>query len=193
MANIQSGHSVSGLLSKIQNALAGVQQNLPSGSSLLINGQTMTQAQLVTQLSGYLPVVSAVTSATVALRKAVQARVVIEPEIREFLVLLRAALVAFYGRNSPSLGDFGMSANKPASPTTQTAIIAVAKRTITRQKRGTMGKKQKASIKAIGTPQVSIGASGVSITPAVTEQPAVAPAASSTPVTPEPAGTPVAK
>jgi hypothetical protein len=191
--NNQSGSNPSGLQSKIQSALAGV-QNLPSGSTLQISGQIMTQAQLVTKLTGYLPAVSAVTDAKAALEQALQARKAAAPDTREFLVLLRAALVAFYGRGSAALGKFGMSAKKPAGPSPQTAILAAAKRTLTRRKRGTMGKKQKASIKAIGTPQVSIGASGVSITPAAGEQPAVAPAsASSVPVIPEPAGTPAAK
>jgi hypothetical protein len=49
-----------------------------------------------------------------------------------------------------------------------------------------LGSKQKAGIKAIGTPQLSVGESGVQITPAVVEQP-VAP--SSAPVTPVSAGT----
>ena len=48
-----------------------------------------------------------------------------------------------------------------------------------------------ASLKADGTPQVSVSASGVSITPGAVAQPAVAPAnVSSAPVTPAPAGTP---
>jgi hypothetical protein len=191
MTTNPSGNSPGGLQLKIQSALVGVQQVLPTGTSLQISGQAVTQAQLVTQLSGYLPVVAAVADAKAAYAQTVQARVAAEKNIREFLAQLRAALVAFYGRNSPALGKFGMSAKTPAAQTSQTALIASAKRTLTRQKRGTLGKKQKASIKAVGTPQVSLGASGVQITPAVVEQPAVTPAVSSpTPVTPEPAGTP---
>src|ERR1700722_10237394 len=172
MTTNPSGNSPVGLKLKIQSALIGVQQVLPTGSSLLINAQPVTQAQLVTQLSGYLPVVSAVADAKAAFAQAVKARVAAEPNIREFLAQLRAALVAFYGRNNPDLAKFGMSAKTPTGQTSQTAILAAAKRTLTRQKRGTLGKKQKAGIKAIGTPQVSVGATGVQITPAV-EQPAV--------------------
>src|SRR5271170_4683222 len=170
MAN-QSGRSPSGLQSKIQNALTGVQQSLPTGSTLQINGQAATQAQLVTQLTGFLSTLSTVTDAKAAYATAVQSRVAAEENIREYLVQLRAALVAFYGRNPAALGQYGMSAKKPAPQTAQTALLAAAKRTLTRQKRGTLGKKQKAGIKAIGTPQVSVGESGVQITPAVVVQP----------------------
>jgi hypothetical protein len=190
MAN-QSGRSPSGLQSKIQNALTGVQQSLPAGTSLQINGQAVTQAQLVTQLTGFLSTLSTVTDAKAAYATAVQSRVAAAENIREYLVQLRGALVAFYGRNPAALGKYGMSAKKPAPQTAQTALLAAAKRTLTRQKRGTLGKKQKASIKAVGTPQVSVSESGVQITPAAVAQPAGTPAVSSpTPVTPEPTGTP---
>jgi len=190
----KNGNNPGGLQAKVQNALAGVQQVLPTGSSLQINGQSVTQAQLVTQLSGYLPTLNAVVDAKVALAQSVQARKAIEPAIKEFLVQLRGALVAFYGRGNAALGKFGMSAKKPAPLDTQTAILAAAKRQLTREKRGTLGKKAKAKLKAVGTPQVSVSESGVEVTPASGEQPAVAPAeASPTPVTPAPAGAPAAK
>ena len=194
METNQSGRSPSSLQLKIQSALTGVQQVLPSGSTILINGQSATQAQLATQLSGFLSTVSAVTDAKAAFTTALQSRVAAEQNIREYLVQLRGALMAFYGRNNPALEKFGMSAKKPAAQSSQTAILASAKRTLTRQKRGTLGKKQKAGIKAVGTPQVSVGASGVQVTPAAGEQPVAAPAdSSSAPVTPVPGGTPTAK
>jgi hypothetical protein len=193
MTNI-SENSPSGLLQKIQNALAGVQKVLPDGSSLSMSGQTVTKAQLVTQLTGLLPPLTSVTDAKSTYAQAVQARKLAEPNAREFLAQLRAALVAFYGRGSPSLSDYGMSAKKPAAQTSKTAILAAAKRTLTRQKRGTLGSKQKAGIKAIGTPQLSVGESGVQITPAAAVQPVVTPVeTSSTPETPAPVGTPPAK
>src|SRR5579871_4873290 len=99
-----------GLQSKIQNALTGVQQSLPSGAALQINGQTTTQAQLVTQLTGFLSTLSAVTDAKVAYATAVQSRTAAEENMREYLVQLRGALVAFFGRNNAALGKFGMSA-----------------------------------------------------------------------------------
>jgi len=193
MTTNKSGSSPGGLQRSVQSALVGVQQALPTGSSFNINGEAVTQAQLVTQLSGYLPVLTAVTDAKAALAQAVHARQAVEPEIREFLVQLRAALVASLGRQ-PKLGQFGMSAKKPAAPSPPTAVLASAKRALTRQKRGTLGSKQKASIKAVGTPQVSISESGVVVTPAAGEQPAVTPVeTSSTPETPAPVGTPPAK
>jgi hypothetical protein len=194
MATNQNGKSPNGLLLKIQSALAGVQQMPASDGPLRINGQTMTQAQLITQLSGYLPAFTAAANAKTSHAQAVQARRATESDARTFLQQLRRALVANYQVGSPALASFGMSAKLPATQSNQTRILADAKRTLTRQKRGTMGKKQKAGIKAVGTPQVSVGATGVQITPAAGDQPAVTPASSSsTPVTPGATGTPAAK
>lgn len=160
----------------------------------MINKQSVTQAQLVTQLSGYLPNLKAVSDAKAAYAQAVITRKADEQDVREFLMQLRAALVAFFGAGNPDLAKFGMSAKKRTPQDSQTRILAAAKRTLTRKKRGTLGAKQKASIKAIGTPQVSIGPSGVQIAPAPEEQPTAAPAVSSSaPVTPVPVETPPAK
>ena len=194
MTTNQSGNSPGRLLLKVQSALDGVQEVLPAGTALMINKQSVTQAQLVTQLSGYLPNLKAVADAKAAYAQTVITRRADEQVVREFLAQLRLALVAYLGVGSPDLAKFGMSAKKRAPQDGQTSVLAAAKRTLTRQKRGTLGKTEKASIKAIGTPQVSLGASGVQIAPAAVDQPAVAPAdSSSTPVTPGATGTPAAK
>jgi len=194
MTTNQSGNSPGRLLQKVQSALDGVQQVLPAGTALMINKQSVTQAQLVTQLSGYLPNLKAVADAKAAYAQTVITRRADEQVVREFLAQLRLALVAYLGVGSPDLAKFGMSAKKRAPQDGQTSVLAAAKRTLTRQKRGTLGKTEKASIKALGTPQVSLGASGVQIAPDPETQPAAAPvAASPAPVTPEPAGTSTAK
>jgi len=139
-------------------------------------------------------VFAAAASAKASHAQAVQARRATESEARAFLPQLRRALVANYKVGSPVLESFGMSAKVPAVQSNQTRILADAKRTLTRRKRGTLGKKQKAGIKAVGTPQVSVGPSGVQIAPAAVDQPAVAPAdSSSPPVTPGATGTTAAK
>src|ERR1700722_5499497 len=156
MATNPSGKSPNGLQLMIQSALGGVQQMPATDGPFRINGQTMTQAQLVTQLAGYLPVFTAAANAKTSHAQAIQARRATEVDARSFLQQLRRALVANYQVGSPVLANFGMSAKQPTAPNPQTAILAAAKRTLTRQKRGTMGKKQKASIKAVGAPQVSV-------------------------------------
>ena len=194
MTTNQNGSSPGRLLQKVQSALDGAQQVLPAGTALMINKQSVTQAQLVTQLSGYLPNLKAVSDAKAAYAQTVITRKADEQVVREFLAQLRLALVAYLGVGSPDLAKFGMSAKKRTPQNGQKSVLAAAKRSLTRQKRGTLGKTEKASIKAIGTPEVSLGASGVQIAPDPETQPAAAPvAASPAPVTPEPAGTPTAK
>ena len=194
MANNQSEHSPKGLALKLQKVLNGVQQTLPTESTMLLGGGPLTQAQLAAKLAGCLPAMTAVDDAKAAHVKAVQARRAAEPNVREFLAQVRMALVAFYGRGNPQLEKFGLSAKLPAAPTSQAAILAAAKRTLTRRKRGTMGKKQKAGLKALGTPQVSVSATGVQVTPAAVDEP-TAPSVESSPapVAPAPTATPTAK
>ena len=194
MTTNQNGSSPGRLLQKVQSALDGAQQVLPAGTALMINKQSVTQAQLVTQLSGYLPNLKAVADAKAAYAQTVITRRADEQVVREFLAQLRLALVAYLGVGSPDLAKFGMSAKKRTPQNGQKSVLAAAKRTLTRQKRGTLGKTEKASIKAIGTPQVSIGESGMQVVPAPAAQPVATPAQSSpTPMTPAPVETPAVK
>lgn len=174
-----------GLELKLDDALSGVQQQLVAGSTLQINGAAMTQAQLVTQLSGYLAPFTAAANEKTAYAQAIKARKAVEPPAREFLIQLKAALVALLGRGNPLLEKFGMLAKLPSKPSVQTALLAAAKRKLTRAKRGTLGKKQKAAIVLLGTPSVSVGAEGATVQPSVGEQAqAAAAAAAKAPVAP---------
>lgn len=155
-----SANTPSGLELKLEDALEGVQQELPAKSSLQINNAAMTQAQMVTQLTGYLTTVQAVGAAKATYAAAVVARTAMQPAAREFLVQLRAALLALYGRGSPQLAKFGMTANKPSKPSPTTSVLAAAARQLTRAQRGTISKKQRQSITVVSPPQVTMGGTG---------------------------------
>ncbi len=206
MATTTGSKSPGALETKVQNALVGVQQAIPAGSTLSINGGPMTQAQLALKLSGYLPVFQNVRNDQQAYAQAVAARTAMEPDAREFLVLLRAALIAQFGRGSLLLTKFGMSSGKRTPPTPQTTVLAAAKATLTRTKRGTLSKKAQQRITVVSQPQVTIGTGKPQIAPpTVDATPArgtAAPAPQSgaaqspaapaqAPVAPAPAGGPV--
>jgi hypothetical protein len=72
-----------------------------------------------------------------------------------------------------TLADFGLAPRKSNAKTVQTKATAVAKNLATRKARGTMGKKQKASIKGHVT--------GIIVTPVTT--PKVSDASSTPPAT----------
>jgi hypothetical protein len=148
------------LETKIQNALTGVQQVIPAGSTLQINGQAMTQAQLATQLSGYLPPFQTVLNEKQTYQAAVAARLAMEPGARAFLVQLRAALIALFGKGSQQLTKFGFGTGAHTAPTPTTQVVAAAKRQLTRAKRGTITKKQAAQITVVGQPTVELGGNG---------------------------------
>jgi len=161
MATLEVSPSTpTGLELKVQDALQGVQQVLPAKSTLQINNAKMTQAQMASQLNTYLTAYNAVAPAKSAYAEAVAARTAMQPAIREFLIQLRAALVALFGRGSPQLAKFGMSAQKPTPPSPTTAVLAAAQRQLTRVQRGTISKKQKQLITVVTPPQVTIGGSG---------------------------------
>ena len=159
------------LAAKIQAALTGVQTVLAAGSSFQIGGAAMKQSQISAQLSGYLPTFSAVAPAKVAYQQSVAARTELEPEAREFLVNLRAALVAFYKRGNPVLGQFGMGTGKVGVQSPETQVVAAAARLLTRQKRGTAGTKQKLAITVVGQPAVTIGGAQAVVAPIVSATP----------------------
>ena len=147
----------SNLATKIQAALSGVQTNLAAGSTFQIGGTAMTQSQIAAELSGYLPTFAAVGAAKAQYEQAVAARTTLEPQAREFLVNLRAALVAFFKRGNPILSQFGMGTGAPGKQSPTTMVVAAAARLLTRQKRGTIGKNEKQAIKVVGSPVVTVG------------------------------------
>jgi len=165
----------SDLAAKIQAALTGVQKVLAAGGKLQIGGETLSPAQIEAQLAGYLPAFKAVEAQYAKYQQAVAARTALEPEAREFLVGLRAALLANYKRGNPVLSQFGMGTGAPGKQSPETMVIAAATRALTRKKRGTTGKKQRAAIQVVGLPAVTVGGTKAVVPPVVdTTPPAVA-------------------
>jgi hypothetical protein len=138
---------------------AGVVKDIPAKSTLSINGVVMTGAQIDAKLKGYIATIQAADAAKQQAKAAVTARVNMTVEGRDFYQQLKKAVIASFGAQSPQLDDFGLAPAKPKAPKTsaQKAITA-AKAKLTREARGTRGKKQKAAINPNqGTPAVAIG------------------------------------
>ena len=154
---------------KIQTALNGVQQVLPTGSSLSFDGAPLTQAQIAQRLQGFQPSFQKVKRTKADHIAALVERSVDEAAARDFLVQLRGVLVAFFGVGSPLLAQFGMPAKKKTARTAQQKVLSAAKAKLTRKKRGTLGSKQKLAVKTLGTPHVSLGANGPTVTPSAAD------------------------
>ena len=153
------------LQTKLTTALSGSQTALAKNSAIQISGKSTTPTQIITALQGYIQPFTDVAAAKAAYAKALQARKAEQAEAHEYLLTLKAGLVALFGRYNPVLAQFGMAAKTRAVATTQTTMLAVAKRALTRQLRGTLSKKQKAATKTGGTPDVNLGRTGKSFAP----------------------------
>ena len=148
---------------RLNEALSGAETVLAKNSAIQISGKSTTQAQIITALEGYVQPFTDVATAKAAYAKAVLARKAEQAEAHEYLLTLKAGLVALFGRNSPSLAAFGMGAKVRTPPTAETIVLATAKGTLTRKLRGTLTKEQKKVTKAVGTPDVSLGLTGKSV------------------------------
>ena len=178
--NNSSTKAPSDLASKLTQVEAGVQKDVPAKSSITIGGKALTQPQIVSAIEAWRGTIQAAVDARTALEKAVAGRKAVEPAIHQFLRELRAALVALFGEGSPILRDFGWSPRKARVMTSEQKLIAAAKGSITRQKRGTKSAKQKQALKAVGTPTVQVGEGGTSIVPSAADAAAAGGSSSAT-------------
>ena len=146
--------------------LGGAKTVLPPGSSVVVNGQKMTQAQLVAALEVIVLLFTSVEDQQLALDKARAARKVGLPGAKETLLGLKAALMAFFGPRDPLLAKFGIRASKrPPALTSEQKALRAAKAKLTRAARHTLGKKKKLEIQTLGTPTLTLGPDGSTITP----------------------------
>jgi hypothetical protein len=141
---------------------AGVLKDIPAKTAVPLNGATMTPAQIDAQLKSYLATIGAADTAKAQYQTAVVARRNIQVEARNFYLLLKKAVIAFFGPQSAQLIDFGLTpAKAKTAKSTAEKAVSVAKLQMTRAARGTTSKKQKAKINpTVVNPAVAIGADG---------------------------------
>jgi hypothetical protein len=162
---------------------AGTLKDIPAKSNITVEGTAMTPAQIDTKIKGYLTTIDAVALAKQAYQTAVATRKGITVEAQDFCNSLKTAVIALLGKQSAQLADFGIKPAKAKTTTTAAAMVASAKRTLTRQLRGTTSKKQKQSVKAgVVNPAVTIGTDGkVSVAASTVAPPSGSASTSTTP------------
>jgi hypothetical protein len=149
-----------GFEDRVTKALAGVNQYLPAATSVMLNGKSMTQPEIVKTLQDILQLFNDLRTARAtaqAQHKTALAGVV--PGHAFYLVLERA-MQAFLGNGNPLLAQFGypVGNRKPVSGATR--VKAQAKSRLTRALRHTMGSKQRARIQAVAPETVTVGPDG---------------------------------
>lgn len=154
-----------GFQSKLVKRLDGVQNFLPAGSSLTVNGQSMSQAMLASALQAVLNLFTALATALSQSKATVgQARLALSAQLaaaHQLQTGLDHALIAFFGKGNPVLANFGVASGArktPISSATKAAAAATAK--LTRQARNTMGKKQRLKVNGGKATLVAVSPSG---------------------------------
>jgi hypothetical protein len=169
-----------------QEIVAGLQKHLGKTGKLLVDGTSYSVGELLTVLTRRIAVTGKVVEAHAAWRACVAAERETMNETASFIGKLRQAIVVAMGTSSPSLGDFGLAPRQKARPLTAVEKVQRnAKAQATRQKRHTMGRRQRTGVKAKGDVTVIVmpdvpapgnGANGASTPSPVAGAPPAAPA-----------------
>jgi hypothetical protein len=175
----------------VLKAIAGVTQVIPATSNLVINGSSVTQKQLLAQLQNIANEYQAVRDAKSAYTASLQSEKGSVTADKEYMLQFHAAIVAYFGRQSPQLAQFGFTPAKPKKLTGAAIVSKTAKAAATRELRGTLGPKEKQAVKATSTPSVTVSNGKISTasptapaTPAASASSTAAVGSSAAPVAP---------
>ena len=140
-------------LQEFAAAIAGCNKQFPPKSTVTFAGQTLTPAQLVAVFTTAVSAINAVAPVRAQLRQLVSSQGAANRTARTLYTALKKYCVAFFGKGSPVLADFGFSVAQPRQPSVETKALGKAKAQLTRKARGTdKGKRQKQAVTASGSP-----------------------------------------
>jgi hypothetical protein len=153
-------------LAAIVTLIAAVPTALPN-VTIIVNGVTMTMAEIVALLKACLAAMTSVDN----LRDQLREGLVADQSLREQVVAMSQELYPYsgsvLGRSSKLFASLGFTSKKRAEPSAETKAEAVEKLRATRAARGTKGKRQRAAIHGAPAP--------VPAAPATPSSPNVAP------------------
>jgi len=168
MTTLNPKSTAKGLELKADNVIQGLQTAVPTGITQLLVDKTVYQIpDLITKVQGLVQPWKTSRAARTTIRTVSATRKSDTENLENFLAALKIGLSAAVGRDSEVLTSFGFKPYKKAKArTSEENALAAAKAKLTRQKRGTLGKKQKAAIQPATTPTVEISPQGgTTITP----------------------------
>jgi hypothetical protein len=149
---------VRGIELQLDTAYDGVQNFWPAGlSQLVVEGVNYTQSSLAAKLTSTVSPWKGARDAHATLRQFTQEKPQITSDAKTFLSSMDASLGAVVGQSNELLTKFGFTPKKRRKAlTVEEQTLKTAKAKLTRQKRGTLGSRQKAAIKESGAPTVTI-------------------------------------
>jgi hypothetical protein len=175
-----------------QKLVDGLTKHKALMAALPIGGKNVTPDEAIALVQGRIDA----TSATLAAKASAKAELLAEragrTQTKPFVSSLRQVIRSMFGASPDILADFGLTPHKPRKANPQKKVDAAHKAKATRVLRHTMGKKQKAAIKATGPlpSETPTSAPATGNTPAATVTPANPPSTSPAPAaspTPAPA------
>ena len=142
-------------LASLQALIAGTQKNTPN-DTLTFGGASYPAATLIqlfqSLVNAFVAHDAAVASAKDELLALRDVEAKVDPVVRDYKRFLRSK----YGKATQTLADYGLAPEKARTPLTgEQRVVAAEKAKETRKLRGTLGKKQKAGIKATTVPAES--------------------------------------
>ncbi len=165
---------VRGVEQRVDKAIEGLQGAVPAGvTSLPIRGAMVSIADLVLRGQSADKPYKDMRASRAVIAGLLQTRPKDKETALEFLTDLEAGLVAVLGVDSQVLVQFGFSPRKKRQKLSpEKNVLRAAKARLTRQKRHTLGSRQKEALGTTETPPVTIAPDGTVVatpaTPAVT-------------------------
>jgi hypothetical protein len=136
------------VVTRVQKLMGGL-ETYASSKILLLNGVPVKGTVLMQQLQAKLDLLQAVDPAREAYQRAVAAAKPVGPGLDVTIAQVKAIVGAMFGVGSAAYVAMGFSAPKRRAPTLATKLHAAVTRAATRAARVTMGRQQKAAIKAL--------------------------------------------
>jgi hypothetical protein len=155
--------TLKGFRDRLQQMLQGIETVVPDGSSLSTDSGLQTKAAIVAELTQVISVYKAVEAQQLAIVTARRQLKDASPADHRLYTQLKDAVIAFFGRGSPLLAQFGIKARSSVRPLTpEQKVLRAAKARATRAARHTMGARQKAAVKSDGKLTLSVQTEGAS-------------------------------
>lgn len=133
-----------------QKLVDGLTKNKTRITALPIGGRNVTPDDAIAVVQSRITASNATLSAKATAKAELEAERALRAQTKPFVSSLRQVIRSMFGASPDLLADFGLVPHKPRKANPQKKVDAAGKAKATRALRHTMGKKQKAAIKAAG-------------------------------------------
>jgi hypothetical protein len=133
-------------VSRVMQAISGIQKYLATTSSMVLAGVTYTPAQIENLLQAYATTVTTLSLLHAQLHTAVVGEKAQAAQVEELLTALETFVVSMFGPKAEQITEFGFTPRKVTVLTAAAKAAAKAKAAATR-------KAKKAALAALGEPQ----------------------------------------